>query len=137
LARRDGYRLQGLLHWQREYLMSTPQDEVHIDEQDASGGRKENVVRYILLISLVLVIGLLSLVWITGALTTDDVEGEGTVTGKQLEANEREGIDGVVLGDEGVNTTVTGEEPEMDAPVTQPVEGNSEPGENAPAAAQE
>lgn len=44
-------------------------DEIHVNEEEASGGSQPHVVRYILGISLLLVTGLLSLVWIIGSLT--------------------------------------------------------------------
>tara|TARA_B100001057_G_scaffold404175_1_gene416694 strand:+ start:419 stop:616 length:198 start_codon:yes stop_codon:yes gene_type:complete len=53
--------------------------EVHIDDQDASGGSKEGVVRWVLLISLLAAILILSAIWITGALTQDETEEEATI----------------------------------------------------------
>ena len=44
-------------------------DEIHVNEEEASGGSQAHVVRYILGISLLLVTGLLSLVWIIGSIT--------------------------------------------------------------------
>ena len=44
--------------------------EIHVNETEASGGSKEGVVRWVLIVGLVLVIGLLSVTWITGAWTT-------------------------------------------------------------------
>ena len=44
-------------------------DEIHVNEEEASGGSQPHVVRYILGISLLLVTGLLSLVWIIGSIT--------------------------------------------------------------------
>jgi hypothetical protein len=46
-------------------------DEVHIETDEARGGSTPHIVRYVLVISLVLVIAALSLVWITGALNRD------------------------------------------------------------------
>lgn len=43
-------------------------DEVHVNTVEASGGVTKHGVRYVLLISLLLAIGFLSLIWITGAL---------------------------------------------------------------------
>lgn len=54
--------------------------EVHIDEQDAAGGSKEGVVRWVLLISLLSAILILSTIWIIGAVTQDDSEEEATIT---------------------------------------------------------
>ncbi|MFO6430571.1 hypothetical protein ACLBKT_10840 [Erythrobacter sp. W302b] len=53
-----------------------------IDETDAKGGSNEGVVRWVLLISLSLAIIALTLIWVTGALTQDDVESQGTTTGR-------------------------------------------------------
>lgn len=44
-------------------------DEIHLNEEEASGGSRPHILRYILAISLLLVTVLLSIVWITGALT--------------------------------------------------------------------
>ena len=44
-------------------------DEIHLSEQEASGGEQPHIVRWVLGISLFLVVALLSAVWIIGALT--------------------------------------------------------------------
>jgi hypothetical protein len=46
-------------------------DEVHIQTDEARGGRTPHIVRYILAISLFLAIAALSLIWITGAVNTN------------------------------------------------------------------
>lgn len=46
--------------------------EVHIDEQDASGGRKTGTVRWVLAISLLSAILIMSIIWISGAVMSDD-----------------------------------------------------------------
>lgn len=46
--------------------------EIHIDEQDATGASKEGVVRWVLLVSLVAAILVLSIIWITGALVANE-----------------------------------------------------------------
>lgn len=46
-------------------------DEVDVSEEEASAGEKSNVVRYVLAISLFLAIAALTLVWVTGSLTSD------------------------------------------------------------------
>ena len=43
-------------------------DEIHVSESEASGGEKGHMVRWVLGISLALVVGLLSMVWIFGAI---------------------------------------------------------------------
>lgn len=57
-------------------------DEVHIDEQEVSGGSKEGVVRWVLLGGLALAVLLMSIVWIIPAMTQGDVEEEATVSGE-------------------------------------------------------
>ena len=44
-------------------------DEVHVTETEASGGSKPDVVRYVLGVSLILVVVLMSAVWIIGSTT--------------------------------------------------------------------
>lgn len=44
-------------------------DEVHVTEVEASGGSQPHIVRYVLGISLLLVVGLMSLIWIIGSIT--------------------------------------------------------------------
>lgn len=53
--------------------------EIHIDDEEASGGSKEGVVRWVLLISTLAAIIILSVIWMTGALTQGDTEEEATV----------------------------------------------------------
>ena len=50
-------------------VMERHGDEIHVNEEEASGGSQPHVVRYILGISLLLVTALLSLVWIIGSTT--------------------------------------------------------------------
>lgn len=64
-------------------------DEVHMNETEASGGSKEGVVRWVLVVGLILVIGFLSLIWITGAFTQSEREEEATVAGR-MEAAQRD-----------------------------------------------
>ena len=82
-------------------------EEIHIDETEASGGSKEGVVRWVLAGGLLLAIVLLSVTWIIPALTTGDVEEEGTVSG-QISSMEDHGddTDSIVtdLGDDEVAT---------------------------------
>ncbi len=65
-------------------------DEIHVDEVEASGGSKEGVVRYVLVISLFLAIAFLSIIWITGALTQGEAEEHASVS-REMNAAEREG----------------------------------------------
>lgn len=44
-------------------------DEVHLTECEASAGEQPHIVRWVLGISLILTVGLLSAIWIIGAAT--------------------------------------------------------------------
>ena len=46
-------------------------DEVHFETEEARGGSTPSIVRWVLGISVLLAIGLLSAIWITGATTRD------------------------------------------------------------------
>jgi len=63
-------------------------EEIHITTTEASGGVTRHGVRYVLLISLILAIGILSAIWIYGALSAASdpdaparIEGWSSVTG--------------------------------------------------------
>jgi hypothetical protein len=53
----------------QEAPMERDGDELHLTECEASGGEQPHIVRWVLAISLVLAIALLSAIWIIGALT--------------------------------------------------------------------
>lgn len=65
-------------------------DEVHVDSTEASGGSKEGVVRWVLIVGTLLAIILLSAIWMTGAAFQGEVESEGDVSG-QIAAEEDDG----------------------------------------------
>ncbi len=71
-------------------------DEVHASETEASGGSKEGVVRWVLIIGTLLAIVLLTIVWTTGALVQDDGgDSEYNVSNEiAAEENAAEGQDG-------------------------------------------
>lgn len=81
--------------------MQTPEPQIRVDETDAKAGSNSGTLRWILLSSLVLAIIAMSAIWITGALSQDDVESEGTATGREEVVAEQQGdgsdssIDGV------------------------------------------
>ncbi|APG61681.1 hypothetical protein LPB140_01215 [Sphingorhabdus lutea] len=52
----------------KEAKLKKDGDKIEVDEEEASGGVKEHGVRYVLAISLVLVVIVLSLSWIIPAL---------------------------------------------------------------------
>ena len=47
-------------------------EETHVTSTEASGGVKNHGVRYVLIFSLLIAIAVLSLIWITGAISTGD-----------------------------------------------------------------
>ena len=63
-------------------------DEVHMDETEASAGSKENVVRWVLLVGLVLAIAFLTVIWMTGALTHDGYEPQSDAPGAEAPATD-------------------------------------------------
>jgi hypothetical protein len=44
-------------------------DEVHVSQEEASGGVQPHVVRYVLGVSLLLIVVLMSAIWILGSVT--------------------------------------------------------------------
>jgi len=58
-------------------------DEVHASETEASGGSKEGVVRWVLIIGTLLAIIFLTIIWTSGALIQDDgADSETSVDGR-------------------------------------------------------
>lgn len=62
--------------------MPRPDQSNRIDETDAKGGSNEGVVRWVLLASLGLAIIAMTIIWVTGALTQNENESQGTATGR-------------------------------------------------------
>lgn len=58
-------------------------DEVHITTEEASAGRKPHIVRYVLAISLVLAVVALSVIWITGAVSSDENRPKDAATAEE------------------------------------------------------
>ena len=79
--------------------MHKDEREIHVSEEEASGGRKEGVVRWVLVIGTLLAIALLSVIWITGAATQGDVEeeatGSGTISSQEDAGTDTDSIIGV------------------------------------------
>jgi hypothetical protein len=61
-------------------------DEVHIETDEARGASTPHIVRYVLVISLLLAIGALSLIWIIGAATSDQPQDNNTISGQRTPA---------------------------------------------------
>ena len=92
-------------------------DQVHINEEDVSGGSKEGVVRWVLLGGLVLAVLLLSVVWIVPAMMQGDVEEEATVSG-EISSMEDDGDNTDSIVGTGSSTDLgDDQEPTMDADV--------------------
>ncbi|UYV17021.1 hypothetical protein [Porphyrobacter sp. ULC335] len=83
--------------------MPRPDQSNRIDETDAKGGSNEGVVRWVLLFSLGLAIIAMTIIWVTGALTQDADESQGTATGRaEVEAeaaSDDSSIDGITVDD--------------------------------------
>ena len=75
-------------------------DETHLDTDEARGGESTGVMRWVLGISLLLAIVLLSAIWMFGAWTQDDQESEVNVSASQraMEDNS-ESTDSIVIED--------------------------------------
>jgi hypothetical protein len=61
-------------------------DEAHITTTEASGGSTPHIVRYVLVISLFLAIGAMTLIWVTGALTSAQPNKHGPISGQATPA---------------------------------------------------
>lgn len=67
-------------------------EQIHIEDDEASAGQKTGVMRYVLLISLLAAIAVLSMVWISGAATSDTEIMEDTRVGETMPADADPGI---------------------------------------------
>jgi hypothetical protein len=86
-------------------------DETHIETDEARGGESTGVMRWVLGISLLLAIGLLSAIWIFGAATQGDVESEVTASGAQTAMDDGgEGTDSILGTDPAETEAVNAEE---------------------------
>lgn len=69
---------------------------IHRTTDEARGGETSNVMRWVLAISLLAAILLLSAIWIFGAVSQDDTEDEANVATRQAEAQDGTSTDSVV-----------------------------------------
>ena len=58
----------------------------HLTTTEARAGSTPHIVRYVLVISLLLAIGALTLIWVTGAVTSDQPQEGGPVSGQRTPA---------------------------------------------------
>ena len=63
-------------------------EQIVESETEASAGSKEGVVRWVLIIGLVLAIGFLSIIWMTGALVQDDGPDSETSVSTRIQTQE-------------------------------------------------
>ncbi|XUU60885.1 hypothetical protein ACRAQ6_01015 [Erythrobacter sp. HA6-11] len=84
--------------------MENKDDAIHIEDDDAMAAHTTGHMRWVLGIGLFLAIAILSLIWITGALSQGEVEERATVSGTQ-EAMSDDGVsDEILVPDETVET---------------------------------
>ena len=76
--------------------MDTDDTELHAETDAARAGSTPNIVRWILVVSLLAAIVLLSIIWITGAATQEDAEEHVEVTSRAADANDTAGTDSIV-----------------------------------------
>jgi hypothetical protein len=81
-------------------MMHKEGDEVHLDEDEARAGSTPHIVRYVLAISLFLVIVLLSAIWMTGAIMHGNSEEEARMSGTGPSTEAEPGSDGMVSGED-------------------------------------
>lgn len=107
-------------------------DEVHFETDEARGASTPNIVRWILAISLLAAIVLLSLIWMTGAATQRDDEDEVSVTSMaadppgggadEVASEEATELDAADPGEDNVTPTVENEaadEPAEEVPAAE------------------
>ena len=80
--------------------MHTEGNEIHAEGDEARAGSTPNIVRWVLAISLLAAILLLSAIWIFGAATTDEEDSVATATDRIENADEGESTDSVVSGED-------------------------------------
>ncbi|MDT0574909.1 hypothetical protein RM533_01775 [Croceicoccus sp. F390] len=59
-------------------------DRLDVTTTEARSGSTPNIVRWVLIISMILIVGGMSVIWITGALSTDDAESIAPVTNQTV-----------------------------------------------------
>lgn len=98
-------------------------DEIHTSETEASGGSKEGVVRWVLIIGLLLAVGFLTIIWVTGAAVQDDgPDSETSVsTEMQVEENTTDRGEPIAPAMEGPQPTPEPAATPGDAPAGDPV----------------
>ena len=65
-------------------------ESVHLSEEEASGGSKDGVVRWVLIIGLLLAVIALSTIWITGAVSNSDPDADNANVSAKIAAEQSE-----------------------------------------------
>ena len=89
-------------------------DEVHVDTNEARGGSESNVVRYVLIISVILAVVLLSIIWMTGALTQSGEEEQIVQEETTLEQDTTGDTDGVLVNEASTTDSLGSETQTVD-----------------------
>ncbi len=84
-------------------------DETHLNTNEARGGESTGVMRWVLGISLLLAIALLSAIWIFGAWSTDDAPNAPAGTEADI-VDQSSGTDSIVSADADEINAATAEE---------------------------
>ena len=63
-------------------------ESVHVSEEEASGGSKEGVVRWVLIIGTFLAIAALSIIWISGAAFRSDPDADNANVSAKIAAEQ-------------------------------------------------
>ena len=64
--------------------MTQTNPEIRVDETDAKAGSNDGVVRWVLLVSLALAIAVLTVIWVTGALSQGESDGARSAKAQQI-----------------------------------------------------
>ena len=88
------------------------QREIHVESDEARGGSTPKIVRYVLIISTLLAIVLLSAIWIFGAASQGPVESEVNVSERMEAADDGLSTDGIVNPEANGGTAPLGSNPD-------------------------
>lgn len=61
-------------------------ESVHLSEEEASGGSKDGVVRWVLIIGTLLAVVALSAIWIFGAMSSNDANADNANVNAKIQA---------------------------------------------------
>ena len=94
--------------------------EIHIDEEDASGGEKSGVMRWVLAISLIAAVVVMGIIAMTGAFSQDETESSAQYDPATEGAGSAVGeVDSSVVADEGDASFGSDDTVENGVPVTE------------------